>query len=208
MPRASEERGPLPRFTRAAHPAPSLCQAHVVTRGLARIGIAGIAVALTASLVGCFGPGDRDPAPDPDPVETAAVDAGIGVPIRVEQSEGVGELTLADPTWSEEEPSGLAIPPVNGGYLTLDATWTTLEGTTSMIILYNMVENAAGEGNPYFYVQTAFAGTDLAVGDTIEGDLAFDIGPGPYTFIVTDDFAQELLRFTFEAQPRPAPIWD
>lgn len=179
-----------------------------MTRTLTRIGIAGIALALTASLAGCFGPGGGDPTADPDPTETTAVEAAIGVPIRVEQSEGVGELTLTNPTWSEEEPSGLAIESVNGGFLTMDATWTTLEGTTSMIILYNMVENAAGEGNPYFYVQTAFEGNGLQVGDTIEGDIAYDIGPGPYTFIVTDDFAQELMRFTFEAAPRTGPIWN
>ena len=170
-----------------------------------RVGIAGIALALTVSLGGCGGGG---PAADSGPTQTSTVEAGIGVPIRVEQSEGVGELTLTNPTWSEEEPSGLAIESVNGGFLTIDATWTTLEGTTSMIILYNMVENDAGEGNPYFYVQTAFSGTDLQAGDTIEGDLAFDIGPGPYTFIVTDDFAFELTRFTFEAAPRTSPIWD
>ena len=177
-------------------------------RILVRSAIAGVALALTASLAGCFGAGGGDPAVDPAPTASAGVDAGIGVPIRVEQSEGVGELTLTNPTWSEEEPSGLAIESVNGGFLTMDATWTTLEGTTSMIILYNMVENAAGEGNPYFYVQTAFAGNDLQVGDTIEGDIAFDIGPGPYTFLVLDDFAQEFTRFTFEAEPRTSPIWD
>jgi hypothetical protein len=175
---------------------------------LTRIGRAGIALALIASLSGCFSPGGGEPTADSDPTEPTVVEAAIGVPIRVEQSEGVGELTLTNATWSEEEPSGLAIESVNGGFLTLDASWTTVEGTTSMIILYNMVENAAGEGNPYFYVQTAFTGNDLQVGDTIEGDIAYDIGPGPYTFIVTDDFAQELTRFTFEAEPRSSPIWD
>ncbi|WP_395638110.1 hypothetical protein [Pseudolysinimonas sp.] len=177
-----------------------------MTTIITRTGIAAIALALTVSLGGCFAPGGG--TPDPVPTETTSVEAGLGVPIRVVQSEGVGELTITNPTWSEVEPSGLPIDSVKGGFLVMDATWTTVEGTTSMIINYNVVENADGEGDQYFFVKDAFAGNDLQVGDTISGQLAFDIGPGPYTFIAYDDFVTDVMAsFPFEAEPREGVLW-
>lgn len=164
------------------------------------------AVILLGTVAGCA-PSAPDAESEPTP-EAPVVEAAIGVPIRVEQSEGVGELTLSDPSWSVDEPSGLPVPPQKGGYLVLDATWTTIEGTTSAIINYWGIVDASGtEGDPYFFVEDVFAGNDMTVGETIQGDIAFDTGPGPYVFIVYDDFINEVARFTFEAPTREGILW-
>jgi hypothetical protein len=177
-----------------------------VTRTLLRAGIAGIALVLTASLAGCFGlpgAGGGDPEPIETETETPQVEAGFGVPIRIEQADGVAELTINGATWNEDAPGGLPFVAEQGGYLILDATWTTLEGETSIVANFTMVQDANGVNGGYFtFVERVFAKVGLPAGESITGDIGFDIGAGPYTFIAYDDVIQEVARFTFEAEPR------
>lgn len=179
-----------------------------MTRSLLRVGVAGVALVLTASLAGCFGlpgSGGGTAEPDPQPTETApAVEAGIGVPIRVEQAGGVGELTIHGATWDLDAPGLLPFEPDGDhGYLVLDATWRTLEGTSTAIVNYWMVQDPAGvDGIHFLFVDRVFAEVDLPEGESISGDIAFEISPGPYTFIVYDDEINEVARFSFEAGAR------
>jgi hypothetical protein len=129
---------------------------------------------------------------------------GLGVPIRVQQDDGVGEMVVHGATWNEDAPGGLPfVPPPGNGYLIIDATWTTLEGETSMVANFWMVRDANGVDGVYFlFVEREFSEIDLPAGESISGDIGFEIGPGPYTFVMRDDWVQEVATFEFEAGPR------
>jgi len=177
-----------------------------VNRTPLRVGIAGVALVLTASLAGCFGfPGSGGTAaPEPTETEAPVVEAAIGVPIRVEQESGVAELTITNPTFSTDAPGGLPfVPEGDNGYLIMDASWTTIEGETTIVAYYWMVQDPAGvDGVHFLFVDESFAEIDLPAGETVTGQIGFEIAPGPYTFIVYNEGIQEVARFTFEAEPR------
>lgn len=51
-------------------------------------------------------------------------------------------------------------------------------------------------------VDSAFTSGEVPVGDKMRGNLAYDIGPGPYTVVVTDQLLQESARLTVEPTAR------
>ena len=176
-----------------------------MTRTTSRLGFAGVALVLTVSLGGCFPfPSSGGGTPEPEPTASSTVEAGVGIPIRVEQANGVGELTIHGATWNEDAPGNLPFVSENGGgYLIIDATWRTLEGTSTIIANFTMVEDPAGNTGEYFlFVERTFAEVDLPEGESVSGDIGFDIGPGPYQFIVYDEGIREIARFELVAEPR------
>jgi hypothetical protein len=161
------------------------------------------AAVVLAALSGCF----AGPAVEPTPAATETFvqpEPGVGVPIRVVQRDGVGELTIENPTFNQDAPGVLPfVPEGDRGYLLMDATWTTVEGKSSIVANYWIVRDSAGvDGIHFFFVDETFSEIDLPAGESITGQIAFEIAPGPYTFIVFDDNIQEVARFTFEAGPR------
>ena len=174
-----------------------------MVRAPRRIAHVGVALALTVSLGGCFAPGPAS-TPEPTETETAVVEAALGVPIRVEQEKGVAELTIVDATWSTDAPGSLPFAPEGDhGYLIMNATWTTLEGETTIVANYWMVRDPSGtDGVHFLFVDEAFSEIDLPAGQTISGQIGFEISPGPYTFIIFDDRFEEAGTFTFDAAPR------
>jgi hypothetical protein len=179
-----------------------------VTSTRRRLALAGLSVAILTVLTGCFAPGPQpDPSPAPTTPESTEVitDAGFGVPIRVTQDGGVGELVIESATYGpDDQLADFDFEALKGGFLIVRATWTTIEGETAMIALYVGAEDVNGaEGDRDIFVNELFAVEDQRAGETLSGELKFDIGPGPHTIIVYDDQAQVVARFPIEAAPQP-----
>lgn len=165
------------------------------------------AVVLAAALAGCATAGSpsETSSASPDPDEIVVTDAGYGDPIRVPQTTGVGELVIESATYGpDDEIPDFDVPAVNGGYLIVRATWTTLEGVTAMNGFFVLARDAAGsDGVRDIFVNEVFAVTDQPVGASIRGEMKWDIGAGPQTLVVLDDASQVIAEVTVEATPKP-----
>ena len=66
-----------------------------------------------------------------------------------------------------------------------------------------MVQDPSGaDGAYHLFVDEALSGVDIPAGETVTGQIGFEIAPGPYRFILYDEGIQEIASFTFEAEPR------
>ncbi|WP_217181404.1 DUF2510 domain-containing protein [Streptomyces sp. AC495_CC817] len=136
--------------------------------------------------------GDDEGAPTDG--EVAQGQAGEAVPVA--QLDGSGEITLDGATWAATNDSGFA--PANGGYLTLDLTWTNTEGVTHVNPFYLSVETAEGEEGTYdFFSDAQLSTEDLTDGASVEGRVSFDVVQSDsYTVIVLNELLQEVARIT------------
>ncbi len=127
-----------------------------------------------------------------------AVPISIGVAFPVDMGDGdVARINIHAATYSTESLSdgGLAVEPENGGFLTLHVIWQTESGQTEADPHYIKVLDASGgEGDLHSIADGMFGSGDVPEGDRIRGNLVFDVGPGPYTVIVTDPLLHEAAR--------------
>ncbi|MFT4137002.1 hypothetical protein [Microbacterium sp.] len=128
----------------------------------------------------------------------------MGVPFEVKQSDGVAQVTIVSATYgAPPDLGGISISADNGGVLILDVLWETTEGTTSANPMYIDAKDAEGrEGSIAIGVDSALGSGDVPTGDKMRGNVAFDIGAGPYIVTVSDTLLQEAARLTVEATAR------
>ncbi|MGW9269428.1 MULTISPECIES: DUF2510 domain-containing protein [Microbacterium] len=130
------------------------------------------------------------------------VEGSLGDPITVTQMSGSAELTITSATWGTT--NGSDFEATNGGYLVIDLTWETLEGTTYVNPLYFSVETAEGaEGDYDIFGDATLESSELPAGETTQGTVSFDVAQsGSYVVIVSDELFQEVARVTVEATAR------
>jgi hypothetical protein len=175
--------------------------------------VAGLALMLT----GCFlpmrpgsdtpntpgNPGNPQPESTAPAVPAAPTGPEIGTPFEVTQNDGTASITVVSATYGPTLDGPFEIEAENGGFLILDILWETSEGVSSPNPFYFKVKDPDGrEGDFAIFVDDALPSGDVPVGDRSRGNVAFDIGPGPYIVIVTDQILQEAARLTVTATPR------
>lgn len=158
-------------------------------------------VVLATGLIGCSAP---QSGPVATPAGTAAAKPAptqnaptIGQPFTVKQSNGTAKVTIVKATYGPKLGGDFDQTAKNGGYLILDVLWETTKGTSTANPMYFAVKTADGvAGSMALGAPTPLASGDVPVGDKSRGSVAFDIGKGPYTIIVTDELLQEQARIT------------
>lgn len=137
------------------------------------------------------------PPPSLDPGDAAGqVEEGtIGDTVTLRFLGGSGEVIVTDATWSADDGSGL--PSTNGGFLTLETTWTGTDGVTPANPLFTSLETADGTEGQLDFATTGAPNELLDPGETASGPIAFDIVESEsYVFVVTDETASEIARIT------------
>ena len=126
----------------------------------------------------------------------------MGEPVTIAQMSGTGELTITSASWGTS--NGSDFEATNGGYLVIDLTWETLDGTTYVNPLYFSVETAEGtEGDYDIFGDATLEAGELTAGQTTQGTVSFDVAQsGSYVVVVTDELLQEVARVTVEATAR------
>ncbi|WP_350351945.1 DUF2510 domain-containing protein [Microbacterium sp. A8/3-1] len=172
-----------------------------------------IAAIVTVVVVGlAFANQIEDAIPDPISTSDTGTDEGtdesappadvaegsMGEPVTVQQMSGTGEVTVNSATWSPTNDSGF--DPSNGGYLLVDLTWKTLDGTTYVNPLYFSIETAEGAPGDYdIFGDATLESSELPAGQTTQGTVSFDVAQsGSYVIIITDELLQEVARVTVE----------
>ncbi|GAA1249620.1 hypothetical protein JOF42_002825 [Microbacterium phyllosphaerae] len=119
----------------------------------------------------------------------------IGDTVTLTLLGGSGEVTVTEASWATSD--GSSIPSTNGGYVTLETTWTGIEGTTAANPLFTSLETADGtEGQIDFYV-TGAPNELLEPGQTVSGPITFDIAKSEsYVFVVTDEAGRDIARIS------------
>ncbi|MEV7607885.1 DUF2510 domain-containing protein [Microbacterium sp. NPDC089320] len=148
---------------------------------------------------------DSDTGTDDGTTDDGTTDDGMGS-VQVEEGTigdivtltllgGSGEITVTDARWSTTD--GSSVPSTNGGYVTLETTWTGVEGTTAANPLFTSLETADGvEGQLDFFV-TGAPNELLEPGQTASGPITFDIPQSEsYVFVVTDEAGRDIARIT------------
>ncbi|WP_228528726.1 DUF2510 domain-containing protein [Microbacterium sp. UFMG61] len=142
---------------------------------------------------------ESTPPPSAEPDEdssTAQVEEGsIGDTVTLRWLGGTGEVTVTGAAWSTDDGSG--VPSTNGGYLTVETTWTGIDGVTPANPLFTALETADGtEGQLDFFV-TGAPNELLESGQTVSGPIAFDIAQSDsYVLVITDEAAREIARIS------------
>lgn len=123
----------------------------------------------------------------------------LGEPVTVAQMSGSAEMTITSATWSATNDT--SFEPSNGGYLVIDVSWETLDGTSYVNPLYFSVETADGtEGDLDIFGDATLEGGELTAGQSTQGTVSFDVAQSSsYVVIVTDELMQEVARVTVEA---------
>ncbi len=178
------------------------------------VSIVGAIVAFIMGFVFLFALANEieDAIPDPIPTSDTGTDEGtdesappadvaegsMGEPVTVQQMSGTGEVTVNSATWSPTNDSGF--DPSNGGYLLVDLTWKTLDGTTYVNPLYFSIETAEGAPGDYdIFGDATLESSELPAGQTTQGTVSFDVAQsGSYVIIITDELLQEVARVTVE----------
>jgi hypothetical protein len=151
------------------------------------------------------------PAAEPTPEKAAEEPAApvepagptVGVPFEVQQNDGVAKITIVSASYGPTTGGDFDLPADNGGYLILNVLWETAEGVSSSNPLYISAKDANGvRGDIAIVIPQSLGSGDIPVGDKTVGNVGFDIGPGPYTVVVTDQLLQEEARLTVNADNR------
>lgn len=143
------------------------------------------------------------PKPTGEAPATESPTPGLGIPLEIKQSDGVAKVTIVSATYGPSLGGPFDIEPDNGGYLILDVKWETASGVSSANPLYFSAKTTEGrEGDIALGVDEALGSGDVPVGDVSRGNVAYDIGDGPYVIIVKDQLLQEVARLNVEATPR------
>jgi len=125
----------------------------------------------------------------------------LGAPFSVKQFDGTAQITVVGATYGPSLGGPLDLTPSNGGYLVLDVLWETSTGVSSANPLYFRAKDGQGREGTFaiFGVPSQLGAGSVPVGDKSRGNVAFDIGPGPYTVSVVDQLFQEKARITINA---------
>lgn len=140
-------------------------------------------------------PAPATPAPAPPPSAPPAA-PGVGEAVTVDQGDGnVAKVTIMGATYTQEAGRFMG-PPDNGGYLILDVLWETQTGTTKVNPLYFNAKSAEGrQGDAGLGVDGQIGAADVPAGDLLRGNVASDVGPGPWIVTVNSPGFQEVARF-------------
>ncbi|WP_286276523.1 hypothetical protein [Naasia aerilata] len=186
------------------------------------------ALALALSLAGCAGTssGTSATSPEPaaaggagstpsdasdsDPGSHSASDSGaaaqelqLGQPFEVKQSQGTVQMTVFSATYGPTMPGGDLIPAEKGGFLVLDVEFLATEGVGDANPFYLAVKSADGQdGEAGLGAPDALSAGPLQTGESSRGNVAFDVGAGPFTLIVTDDMSANPVAYSLTASPR------
>lgn len=145
------------------------------------------------------GPDDgADDGTDDGTSPTEVAEGSMGEPVTVKQLGGTGEITVNSASWSATNNSGF--DPTNGGYLLVDLTWETLDGTTYVNPLYFSIETSDGTAGDYdIFGDATLESSELPAGQSTQGTVSFDVAQsGSYVIIITDELFQEVARVTVE----------
>ena len=142
---------------------------------------------------------DTTPPPSTEPgddTSTGQVEEGtIGDTVTLRWLGGSGEVTVTDATWSTSDGSG--IPSTNGGYVTLETTWTGIDGVTPANPLFTALETTDGAAGELDFFVTGAPNELLEPGQTASGPITFDIAQSEsYVFVITDEAAREIARIS------------
>ncbi|MEO5534140.1 MAG: hypothetical protein ABIR17_03310 [Pseudolysinimonas sp.] len=177
-----------------------------IERRFSAVTIAAAAILLIGgcSAPSAFTPGGAQPQTPVAAEPITPTGPQLGQPFEVKQNDGTAKITIVSATYGDSLGGGAFDSPAdNGGYLILDVLWETSEGVSSSNFFYFSVKDAEGrEGDLSIFVNDPLGAGDVPAGDKSRGNVAFDIGAGPYTVIVTNQMLQEDKRLTIEATPR------
>ncbi|GAT74837.1 DUF2510 domain-containing protein [Microbacterium hydrocarbonoxydans] len=126
------------------------------------------------------------------------VEGKLGEKLTVQQISGSADVTLTAASWSAT--NGTDFPPVNGGFLTVQLTWTGVDGETYVDPLYFSAETAEGtEGDYDFFTDGQIEGDGIGAGETVEGFVTFDVAQSAsYVVIIQNEFFEEIARISVE----------
>jgi hypothetical protein len=178
------------------------------------------ALALALSLAGCAGDSSApsstssdsaggaaaSPSPDSDSGSGsdsgAAADLQFGQPFEVTQSQGTVKMTVFSATYGPTMPGGDLIAAEKGGFLVLDVEFEATQGVGDANPFYLAVTSGDGQdGDPGIGAPDALSAGPLQTGETSRGNVAFDVGAGPYTLVVTDDMSANPVVYNLTASP-------
>ncbi|OAN37427.1 DUF2510 domain-containing protein [Microbacterium sp. H83] len=116
----------------------------------------------------------------------------LGEPVIVQQMGGTAEVTITNATWTTDDGSG--VPSTNGGYVVLEATFTGIDGTSSVSPLFMGIETAEGTEGEYDFVDGILS-EQITAGQTVSGTLTFDVPQSSsYTVLFLNELLQESAR--------------
>ena len=126
-----------------------------------------------------------DPSHQPSTTETIG-GGQIGQAVAFEGTQGAGTVTVTKATWTN---SGIVDPEAGSMYLVLDVRYEGTSGSYPVGLIYARVVDQAGESHLIAF------GPDIdllrtqtvAAGDTVEGQLAYELPRGPATFQVLNE---------------------
>lgn len=146
-------------------------------------------------------PPSSEPAPSPtlDPDDGAATgeieEGTIGDTVTLRFLGGSGDVTVTEATWATDDGSG--VPSTNGGYVTLETTWTGIDGVTPANPLFTSLETADGTAGELDFFVTGAPNELLEPGQTASGPITFDVAESEsYVFVITDEAAREIARIS------------
>jgi hypothetical protein len=134
-----------------------------------------------------------------DPVQSSAEDTTVKVTMFAGNT---AEITLNDRFYTPTISTDPSLTPVNGGFLILDLTWKTTEGTTTPNPLYFLAVDGAGKEGQRVYLDKEFPSDELAPGQSSRGQLAFDVDitKGPVDVKIENEMGDEVAAFTLTAK--------
>lgn len=138
--------------------------------------------------------GTTDDGTADDGTGSAQVEEGtIGDTVTLTFLGGSGEITVTEARWATSD--GSSVPSTNGGYVTLETTWTGVEGTTAANPLFTSLETAEGVEGQVDFLVTGAPNELLDPGQTVSGPITFDIAQSEsYVFVVTDEAGRDIAR--------------
>jgi hypothetical protein len=133
--------------------------------------------------------------PEDDTTDVQVEEGTIGDTVTLRLLGGSGEVTVTGATWAADDGSG--VPSTNGGFLTVDTTWTGIEGTTPANPFFTSLETADGTEGELDLFAAGSPNELLEPGQTASGPITFDVEQSEsYVFVVTDEAAREIARIS------------
>lgn len=162
------------------------------------------AAACLAVLTGC-GPGTTatavgTPSGAPAAASSSPQQAktfGVGVPVGFTTPDGSGTVTVNSAARSSA-PDVFGQPPKHGSFLILDLTLAVSKGTATA----NPFGFTAQDAQSYTYqaapgvAQQDIDSSNLSAGQTVRGQIAFDVPPGPVTVSWKTPLGQTIATWT------------
>ncbi|WP_091225770.1 DUF2510 domain-containing protein [Microbacterium sp. 3J1] len=139
--------------------------------------------------------GTTDEGTDDGTPDAEIVEGTLGEPVTVTQMGGTAEVTITSATWKTDDGSG--VPSTNGGFVVLEATWTGIDGTSSVSPLFLGIETAEGAEGEYDYFVDGLLSEQVTAGQTVSGTLTFDVAQSSsYTVVLLNELLQDVARIS------------